>query len=335
MRDSVEVAGRSRTYTVVGQQNARNLVLVFHGSGQTGDKHRDFTGRSFDTLTDDGAAVVAYLDGYKHNWNDARRASSFPARKANIDDVGFVRAVIRKLTAGYGIDPGRVFAVGYSNGGQMVMRLVHEAPELIAGAAVFAATMPAPENFLVPPSTPVPMPVLLIHGTKDPIVSYEGGEMSWWARTLFKVGGRALSMPQTAHYFAGRNGITTPPTTTPQPNGTASTPPTTMPLPSGTTTPVPSRTTTPQPNGTASTTLAGTGTTSPIGTRATSAGGTDATSVERTEYRQEGRPPVVLYTVHGGGHTIPGPRKAPALIGRTNQDVSAADLVARFFGLSG
>ncbi|MEV4089936.1 hypothetical protein AB0J43_57680 [Nonomuraea fuscirosea] len=40
---------------------------------------------------------------------------------------------------------------------------------------------------------------------------------------------------------------------------------------------------------------------------------------------------MVLYTVHGGGHTIPGPAKGPAVIGRTNQDVSTADLVAGFF----
>ncbi|MEU5701571.1 alpha/beta hydrolase family esterase [Streptomyces aurantiacus] len=285
MRDSVEVAGRSRTYTVVGQGDgrpSRDLVLIFHGSKQTGQKHREFTGRAFDALADSGAAVVVYLDGYKKNWNDARRESRFPARKENVDDVGFVRAVIRKLTLKHGIDAGRVFAVGYSNGGQMVMRLMHDAPSLLAGAAVVAATMPAPENFLLPhtPPAPVPMPVLLIHGTKDPIVNYEGGYMRWWMRALFKVGGRSLSAPRTAHYYAVRNGITAEPVSTPLP------------------------------------------------ARPGSAGGT---SVERTEYRQHGRPPVVLCTVHGGGHTIPGPAKAPAVLGRTNQDVVTADLVAELF----
>ncbi|MFI5931777.1 alpha/beta hydrolase family esterase [Actinoplanes sp. NPDC051494] len=279
MRDSVEVAGRTRTYTVVGPAGARDLVLVFHGSGQTGDKHREFTGRAYDALAEDGTAVVAYLDGYKKNWNDARKESSFPARKAGIDDVGFSRAVIRKLAGTHGIDPARVFAVGYSNGGQMVMRLMHEAPELIAGGAVLAALMPVPENFLVPASEPAPMPVLLIHGTKDPIIKYAGGEMSWWVRTAFKVGGRTRSMPDTARYFAERNGITAAPVSTTLPHA-------------------------------------------------------GPTSLERTEYRQEGRPPVVLYTVHGGGHTIPGPQKAPAPIGRTNQDVSTAELVRDLFGLS-
>jgi polyhydroxybutyrate depolymerase len=265
---------------VVGA-SAPALVLVFHGSGQTGEAHRRFTGRSFDALADSGAAVVAYLDGYKRNWNDARRASAFPARRENIDDVGFVRAVIRKLAGSHGIDPGRVFAVGYSNGGQLVLRLIHEAPELIAGAAVIAATMPGPEDFLLPqpPPAPVAMPVLLIHGTKDPLVSYQGGEFRWWVRTLFKVGGRSRSMPDTAAYFAARNGITAGPVSTELP-----------------------------------------------------AGG-KGTSVERTEYRQEGRPPVLLYTVHGGGHTVPGLGKAPAVMGRTSRDVNPADLVADLFAI--
>jgi len=218
MRDTIEVGGRLRSYEVVGEAGGRpgrSLVLIFHGSKQTGAQHRKFTGWAYDALAHSGAAVVVYPDGYRRNWNDARRASSFPARREGIDDVGFTRALIEKLTAGHHIDPRRVFAVGYSNGGQMVMRLAHEAPDLIAGGAVIAATMPTPENFLAAGAPPAPMPMLLVHGTKDPLVPYAGGETSWWVRALFKVGGRSLSAPETAAYFAARNGITEPPVVTP------------------------------------------------------------------------------------------------------------------------
>ncbi len=275
MRDSVEAGGRTRTYEIVGAADGRpgrDLVLVFHGSKQTGAVHRKFTGGAFDARAERGDAVIVYLDGYRGNWNDARRQSSFPARVEKIDDVAFTRAVVGRVTASHGT--GRVLAVGYSNGGQMVMRLAHEAPELIAGAAVLGATMPAPENFAVAgPAGGGRLPVLVMHGTKDPIVAYQGGEMRWWARKVFKVGGRSLSAPETAAYFARRNGITVTPV---------------------------------------STTLPG-------------------TTVERTEHRQEGRHPVILVTVHGGGHTIPGPRRAPFVLGATNRDVSAADLIAEFF----
>ncbi|MFI1994803.1 alpha/beta hydrolase family esterase [Actinoplanes sp. NPDC020271] len=300
LHDSVEVDGRTRTYTVTGGPSA-NLVLVFHGSKQTGPVHRDFTGRIFDTVP----AVVVYLDGYRRNWNDARRESRFPARIENVDDVAFTRAVIAKLVVSHGVDPAKVFAVGYSNGGQMVMRLAHEQPALLAGATVIAATLPEAESFLLAGAAPVPLPVLLIHGTKDPIVRYQGGGMSWFTRAVFKVGGRSLSMPETAAYFAARNGITATPVSARVPAAAA----------------VPAATAKP---GATSTAIAG-----PPAAKA-------RTWVERTEYRQAGRPPVALYTVHGGGHTIPGPRRAPAafVVGETNSDVNTAELVTEFFGLA-
>lgn len=283
-RDSVTVAGATRTFTLVGTATpgeAKPLVLVFHGSRQTGDKHRAFTGGVYDALAARGA-LVAYLDGYRGNWNDARRESRFPARRAGIDDVGFARAVIAAFASDRRIDPSRVYAAGYSNGGQMVIRLAHETPGLLAGATVIAATMPAPESFLAGEAPRAPLPVLLVHGTKDPIVSYEGGTMNWALRTLFKVGGSSWSATRTARYFAERNGITTQPTATRLPKTAAS----------------------------------------------------DPTEVERTTYQAEGVPPVVLYTIHRGGHTVPGPSSAaPAMIGKTSHQVDTADLITEFFDL--
>ncbi|WP_446046823.1 alpha/beta hydrolase family esterase [Streptomyces olivaceus] len=282
-RGSVTVAGATRTFTLVGAAvpgDAKPLILVFHGSRQTGDKHRAFTGGVFDALAARGA-LVAYLDGFRGNWNDARRESRFPARLADIDDVGFTRAVIATFASDRRVDPSRVYAVGYSNGGQMVIRLAHEAPDLLAGATVIAATIPAPENFLAGQAPRASLPVLLIHGTKDRIVSYRGGAMNWALRTLFKVGGATWSATRTARYFAERNGITTEPVTTRLPKKTTA----------------------------------------------------DPTEVERTTYEAEGVPPVVLYTIHRGGHTVPAPSSAPAVIGKTSHQIDTADLITQFFDL--
>ncbi|PSM39072.1 hypothetical protein C6Y14_34220 [Streptomyces dioscori] len=282
-RSSVAVGEATRTFTLVGTAapgEARPLILVFHGSGQTGDKHRAFTGGVYDALAARGA-LVAYLDGYRGNWNDARRESHFPARRADIDDVGFARSVIATYASDRRIDPSRVYAVGYSNGGQMAIRLAHEIPSLLAGVTVIAATMPAPENFLASQAPRASVPVMLIHGTKDPIVSYQGGTMKWALRTLFKVGGSSWSATRTARYFAERNGITTEPTATRLPK------------------------------------------------RITA----DPTEVERTTYEAEGVPSVVLYTIHRGGHTVPGASSAPALIGKTSHQLDTADIITEFFGL--
>ena len=284
MQESIDVDGITRNFTVVDGDakgdRRRDLLLIFHGSKQTGEVHRRFTGGMFDSLADRGGAVVAYLDGYKGNWNDARRQSYFPARLENIDDVAFTRQVIHALVASRQVDPQRVFAVGYSNGGQMVFRLIHEAPDLFAGAAVFSATLPAPDSFAVAEAGIRPIPVLLAHGTADPIAPFEGGSMRGWAKRLFKVGGTTWSMAQTAQYFAKRNGIAE--------SGVDSriSPPTSRKV-----------------------------------------------WVSQTEYRPNGRPPVRAITVHGGGHTIPGPKKAPFVLGRTSSDITAAQEVASFFGL--
>ncbi|AWB94142.1 alpha/beta hydrolase family esterase [Aeromicrobium chenweiae] len=288
MRTTIDVDGRPRTYTVIANRDSsqpRDLVLVFHGSRQDAEAHRKFTGHSFDALAENGEAVVAYLDGHKGNWNDARKESYFPARIEDVDDVGFTRAVIRQLTATHRIAPDHVFAVGYSNGGQMVLRLVHEIPDLLAGAAVLSAPMPAPDNLLLPPATPkyTPLPVLLMHGTQDRVVPYRGGAMAAWARRLFKVGGSTLSAPETAQYFARRNGISSA---------------------------------------------------SQVSRLPRRNGASGKTWVEQTDYREAGHPPVRLLTVHGAGHTIPGPRRAPFILGRTNQDISAATVIAEFFGIT-
>lgn len=270
-------AGPSRSWGGRAGSPGRALLLVLHGSKQDGATHRRFTGGMYDALAEDGRAVVAYLDGWKGNWNDARAESAFPARTEGVDDVAFVHAVVDRLVAEWGVDPARAVAIGYSNGGQMVLRLLHETPDLLAGAAVVAATMPAPSSFrtdiAIPP--PVAVPVVLAHGTKDRIAPYDGGTMNPLMRRLFKVGGTTLSAPATAAYLAERNGITADPT------------------------------------------------------RRTTA------DVERLEHVEEGRPPVTLLTVVGGGHTVPGPTKAPFLLGRTARGASMADEVATLLGLAG
>jgi polyhydroxybutyrate depolymerase len=154
--------------------------------------------------------------------------------------VAFAEAVISEMRASHQVDPAKVYAVGYSNGGQ------------------------------------------LVDGTRDPIVPYSGGQLSWWARRVFRVGGTSLSAPRTAAYFAARNAITQPPVATDLPHHAES----------------------------------------------------GKTSVTRTDYRQDGKPPVTLYTVHGGGHTVPGPHTAPFILGRTSHDLNAADALSDFFGLS-
>ena len=210
--DSIEVAGHSRTFLSIVPNElpvGSPIVIVFHGSNQSGEGVRKFAGGAFDDLAAREHLVVVYPDAYKRLWNDARISSDFPARRDGYDDVAFFKGLVAYFATSVGIDTRRVYVVGYSNGAQLVIRLIHEAGEMLAGAALISATQPAPENF-VDGRTRVPVPILLIHGTRDRLVPYEGGMASLWG---FRPRGLGLSHIETGKYFARRNGISSQPST--------------------------------------------------------------------------------------------------------------------------
>jgi polyhydroxybutyrate depolymerase len=90
-----------------------------------------------------------------------------PANMIGVDDVGFIRALISELEAKLCVDPDRVFATGFSNGGYLAHRVACELSDRIAAIGSVA-------GLLQVYSCPVtrPMPVFDVHGTADPLVSY-------------------------------------------------------------------------------------------------------------------------------------------------------------------
>ena len=58
----------------------------------------------------------------------------------------------------------------------------------------------------------------------------------------------------------------------------------------------------------------------------------DGSTLERHRWRAPGRKPVELLSVRGGGHTLPHPTlRMPRIIGPTNRDAVAAELIWDFF----
>jgi polyhydroxybutyrate depolymerase len=251
------------------------VLLMLHGSNQSVRTFRRAVGRLFDPLTGRGV-VIAYLEGYQHAWNDARLSTDFAATRENVDDVGFAGAVVDYLRARFAIDPARVFLFGFSNGGQLILRLLHETPERFAGAAIAGATQPTADNFRDYPAAPVARPVVFFHGTADPIVPFGGGMAS--LRGL-RPRGMGRSAAETAAYYAARNGITAAPVTRRFDDGTAGLP------------------------------------------------------IDLTEHRDGEHPPVLLYAVEGGGHTVPGQQGATFFTGKAAPNLDAAEISAEFFGL--
>ncbi|GAA6142260.1 PHB depolymerase family esterase [Hydrogenophaga sp. 5NK40-0174] len=92
------------------------------------------------------------------------------AHKRQVDDVGFLRAVVDDVRRHVRVREGRVFATGMSNGGMMSHRLACEAPDVFRAVAAVAGT---DGNSQCGDAQPVS--VLHIHAKDDPRVPFEGG----------------------------------------------------------------------------------------------------------------------------------------------------------------
>lgn len=178
------------------------LLLVLHGSLGDGSGMRAGSFYSFDVQAERAGFITVYPDGIDNHWNDCRRNASYAANRLQVDDVGFLRVLVAELVARYGADPGRVFAVGLSNGGHMVFRLALEAPELIAGGAAVAANLPVADNSACV-ARGVPVPMLVMNGTEDPVNPDEGGVVELLGD---RSRGQVMSSLETARYWAGLAG---------------------------------------------------------------------------------------------------------------------------------
>ncbi|MDN6855576.1 alpha/beta fold hydrolase [Pseudomonas sp. CAN2814] len=202
---SVRQGARRRSYVLyVPQKLAERpaLLVVLHSSQSNGERMRRDSGYRFDALADRDGFLVLYPDGFEGHWNDCRRAASYSARQQNIDDVAFLSGMIGRLQRERGVDPARVFVTGYSNGGQMALRMAAEAPDAVKGVAAVAASLPSADNDACQPAQQA-RAALLMNGTQDSINPYAGGRV-----TLFGFGdrGAVLSAEDSALALARRNG---------------------------------------------------------------------------------------------------------------------------------
>ncbi|MES2127692.1 MAG: PHB depolymerase family esterase [Pseudomonadota bacterium] len=210
-KGSIDVNGLKRsyvTYVPKGLAPGAPLVLVMHGSGEDAQQIRIDTGYGFERLADRHGFAIAYPNSYTFDWNDCSRVGDFKANGREVDDVGFLTALTDKLAGEMGSDRARVFATGVSAGGFMSLRLALEAPARFRAVAAVSANVPAPDNFKCQPAGR-DIPVMLMSGTKDPLVPFEGGEVNLLG--FFYINGNVLSARQSGQYFATRHQISSAP----------------------------------------------------------------------------------------------------------------------------
>jgi polyhydroxybutyrate depolymerase len=195
------------TYVPAAKAERPPLLLVMHGSlGDAEGMRATITRFGFDVLAERHGFVVVYPDGYERHWNDCRAGADYAANLENIDDVGFLRALVATMVEEQGVDPARVFATGLSNGGQMAYRLGLEAPDLVAGIAAVAANLPKLDNMDCEPVGQA-VAALVMNGTMDPVNPYEGGLVEIFGNSSR---GEVMSALETARYWAALAGYSGP-----------------------------------------------------------------------------------------------------------------------------
>ena len=104
-----------------------------------------------------------------------------------VDDVGFINALIDTLNENFSIDPERIYACGFSNGGFMSHKLACQLSHRIAAIASVGGIISA--GTVEKCNSQRAMPVLQIHGTLDNTVPINGTSgwysvdetMSFWS----------------------------------------------------------------------------------------------------------------------------------------------------------
>jgi polyhydroxybutyrate depolymerase len=149
------------------------LVIALHGGHGTPQFMERET--KFSELADREGFIVAYPAAYGNNWNDGRVILSSDAYKEKVDDVAAIAAIIDDISQKYTVDPKRIYVAGISNGAIMTHYLGARLSDRLAAIASVAGNLSDQVARQFNPKAP--LSVLLIHGTADPIVPYDGGKV--------------------------------------------------------------------------------------------------------------------------------------------------------------
>lgn len=153
------------------------VILALHGGGGTGEAIE--MELNMNEKADKACFIAVYPNGVSvyypptpgrlQMWNSGRRDVWWDHIIKNVDDVGFISALIDDLQSKYSIDIKKIYATGLSNGGRMSYRLACDLSDKIVAIAPIGSPMHVECN----PQRPVS--IIHFHGTDDKHNPYNGG----------------------------------------------------------------------------------------------------------------------------------------------------------------
>ncbi len=167
------------------------LVMVFHGDGGSGRSISTVT--HFNDLAEQKGFIAVYPDAINNKWSLSVKST----RK--VDDGLFIASLIEHIQQTKNIDSTRIYATGFSKGAILAQALACQMPNKIAAFASVAGSLPVR---LKPSCLSHPVSMMMINGTKDQSVNYEGDTTSQHLPLI--------SIPETVNFWRTQDQCSSP-----------------------------------------------------------------------------------------------------------------------------
>lgn len=167
---SLVIDGQSREYLLyvpktIDPNKPSPVVISLHGAALWPSAQRWLS--DWDRVADEQGFIVVYPSGagFPKTWQTSEGT-------AMDRDIQFIASLIDLLESTYNVDASKIYLNGHSNGGGLTFALSCTLDDRIAAFGIVAGAQTLAWNRCRNSS---PAPVMLVHGTEDPIVPFEGG----------------------------------------------------------------------------------------------------------------------------------------------------------------
>ena len=197
--------GVSRSYSVyipASYVKGQPVPLLFNLHGYGKDMEYQEDNRDFRPVADTAGFIIVHPNGTREKLTKQRFWNFGSVMGSKVNDLGFLEALVDTLSKKFSIDQARVYCTGMSNGTFMAYYLACKSKRFAAVGGVAGGMSAKMFNNC---DAADPVPVIQIHGTKDPINSYKGNLSS-------------KGIEEVIEFWRARNGCTSAAVTTPIPD---------------------------------------------------------------------------------------------------------------------
>lgn len=147
------------------------VIFALHGGGGTAKNAVSFY--NLESLADKNSFMVVYPDAVNKAWSIPGMATRVKEYDTTVNDLHFMNMLLDTMIAAYKADPKKIFLTGISRGAMFSYYLADAMNARITAIAAVSGGISQTQfkNY----SFNKPIPVLMINGTKDPLVNYDGG----------------------------------------------------------------------------------------------------------------------------------------------------------------